>query len=90
APGLGNWWASVAAVTAFVVVIGLAYQFLPVVDEVPEHFPASLLWRFRLSALAVQAVLWAGFGLVFGETAQRLLRPEPVPDTPGQTVPAAH
>ncbi|MBL1087748.1 CbtA family protein, partial [Streptomyces actinomycinicus] len=42
APGLGNWWASVAAVTAFVVVIGLAYQFLPVVDEVPEHFPASL------------------------------------------------
>ena len=44
----------------------------------PEDFPATLLWRFRLSALAIQAVLWGGFGLVFGELAERLLNPKPV------------
>lgn len=32
------------------------YAFLPAVDEVPKGFPATLLWQFRLSALAVQLV----------------------------------
>jgi hypothetical protein len=32
APRLGTWYATV---TAFVAVIGLAYAFLPVVNEVP-------------------------------------------------------
>ncbi|MFG2307326.1 CbtA family protein [Streptomyces sp. NPDC048566] len=77
APRTGTWYATVAAVSAFVVLVGLAYAFLPVVDEVPEGFPAGLLWRFRLSALAIQGTLWAGFGLVFGELAERLLHPKP-------------
>ncbi|MYW19450.1 hypothetical protein GT039_28700, partial [Streptomyces sp. SID2955] len=88
APGLGNWWATVVASAAFAVVIGLAYEFLPVVNEVPDHFPATLLWRFRLSALAIQAVLWGAFALAFGELAERLLNPRPVTDT-GRAVPAA-
>ncbi|MGW4344193.1 CbtA family protein [Streptomyces sp. NPDC004690] len=90
APGLGTWWATVVAVAAFAVVIGLAYAFLPVVNEVPEHFPATLLWRFRLSALAIQAVLWGGFGLVFGELAERQLNPKPAGAASGRAVPAAH
>ena len=77
APRLGSWYATVTAVAAFALVIGLAAAFLPVVDEVPADFPATLLWRFRLSALAIQTVLWGGFGLVFGESAHRLLRPKP-------------
>jgi len=77
APRIGHWYATVVAVLAFAVVIALAYTFLPVIDEVPEHFPAALLWRFRLSALGMQLTLWAGFGLLFGELAQRLLRPAP-------------
>ncbi|MEU9479996.1 CbtA family protein [Streptomyces sp. NPDC048191] len=89
APSLGTWWATVAAVAAFVVVIGLAYQFLPVVNEVPQGFPATLLWRFRLSALAIQTVLWGGFGLVFGELAERLLNPRPATAGSGRAVPAA-
>jgi hypothetical protein len=76
-PSLGTWWATVVAVAAFGVVIGLAYEFLPVINEVPKDFPAVLLWRFRLSALAIQAVLWGGFGLVFGELAERLINPAP-------------
>jgi hypothetical protein len=87
-PALGTWYATVVAVAAFAVVIGLAYAFLPAVDEVPADFPASLLWRFRLSALAVQAVLWGGFGLLFGEAAERLLRPKPVTDAAGVAAPA--
>ncbi|MFF9479564.1 CbtA family protein [Streptomyces sp. NPDC014733] len=86
APRVGTWYATVVAVLAFAVVIALAYAFLPVIDEVPEHFPATLLWRFRLSALGMQLTLWAGFGLLFGELAQRLLRPEPA--APDRAVPA--
>ncbi|MFD8912829.1 CbtA family protein [Streptomyces sp. NPDC059575] len=77
APSLGTWYATVVAVAAFAVVIGLACAFLPVINEVPRDFPATLLWRFRLAALAVQAVLWGGFGLLFGELAERQLNPRP-------------
>ncbi|NNN29314.1 CbtA family protein [Streptomyces sp. S3(2020)] len=77
APKLGTWYATVVAVLGFALVIGLAYAFLPAVDEVPSDFPATVLWRFRLSALAIQVTLWGGFGLAFGELAERLLHPKP-------------
>ncbi|MEU1513606.1 CbtA family protein [Streptomyces sp. NPDC005811] len=78
APRLGTWYATVVAVLGFVTLIGLAYAFLPAINEVPADFPATLLWRFRLSTLALQITLWTGFGLVFGELAERLLNPKPV------------
>ncbi|MFJ6567457.1 CbtA family protein [Streptomyces sp. NPDC091292] len=84
APRLGTWYATVAALAAFAVAIGLAYAFLPVVNEVPADFPATVLWRFRVSALAMQITLWGGFGLVFGELAERLLHPRPARVTPGE------
>ncbi|MFI7293816.1 CbtA family protein [Streptomyces sp. NPDC050121] len=90
APKLGNWNATVAAVLGFVLVIGLAYEFLPVVNEVPADFPATLLWRFRLSALAMQVTLWAGFGLVFGELAERALHPKPSGVSAGSAAAAPH
>ncbi|UXY31708.1 CbtA family protein [Streptomyces sp. HUAS TT20] len=90
APSLGTWYATVTAVAAFAVVIGLAFAFLPVINEVPKDFPATLLWRFRLSALAIQTVLWGGFGLVFGELAERMLNPKPAAASSGRAVPAAH
>ncbi|MEU2584019.1 CbtA family protein [Streptomyces avermitilis] len=88
APKLGTWHATVVAVLGFGVVIGLAYEFLPVINEVPGDFPATLLWRFRLSALAMQATLWGGFGLVFGELAERLLHPKPATVSAGTAVAA--
>ncbi|KQX67436.1 CbtA family protein [Streptomyces sp. Root1310] len=90
APRLGTWNATVAAVLGFVLVVGLAYEFLPAVNEVPSDFPAALLWRFRLSALAMQVTLWAGFGLVFGELAERLLHPRRATVTAGTPVAAPH
>ncbi|WP_431945286.1 CbtA family protein [Actinacidiphila sp. bgisy167] len=76
-PRLGAWYATVAAGGFFVTAVGLAYAFLPAVDEVPEHFPAALLWQFRLAALAIQLTLWTSFGLLFGHLAGRLLEPVP-------------
>jgi hypothetical protein len=88
APKLGTWYATVVAVLGFAVVIGLAYEFLPAINEVPSDFPATLLWRFRLSALAMQITLWGGFGLVFGDLAERLLHPKPATVTAGTAVAA--
>lgn len=75
APSLGNWNATIVAAAGFVLLIGLAYAFLPSINEVGRDFPAALLWEFRLSTLAIQATLWAVFGLVFGYLTERLLAP---------------
>ncbi|WP_299531749.1 CbtA family protein [uncultured Streptomyces sp.] len=82
APRLGNWNATVAASTAFVAAITLAYVFLPSFDEVGD-FPATLLWQFRLTTLAVQATLWLSFGLIFGWLTDRLLAPHPAASASG-------
>ncbi|GAA2716654.1 MULTISPECIES: CbtA family protein [Streptomyces] len=73
APRLGAWNATVAASAAFLAVIGLAYAFLPAVNEVPKDFPATVLWQFRLAALAIQGTLWVAFGLLFGHLAERVM-----------------
>ncbi|MFJ3788640.1 CbtA family protein [Kitasatospora sp. NPDC090091] len=75
APALGNWNATVAAGVAFVLAVGVAYALLPSVSETPEDFPATVLWEFRVAALAIQATLWVSFGLVFGYLAERLIHP---------------
>ncbi|WP_040794166.1 CbtA family protein [Nocardia higoensis] len=55
----------IAGVLAFVAVTAVGYVLLPGVDEVSADFPPSLLWQFRVSALAVSATLWAALGLGF-------------------------
>ncbi|MFE1146992.1 CbtA family protein [Streptomyces albidoflavus] len=88
APRLGNGNATVAAGAAFLLAVTLAYVFLPSYNEVGSDFPGQLLWQFRLATLAVQAVLWAVFGLVFGVLAERLLTPESARPRPAETVAA--
>ncbi|MFI8992858.1 CbtA family protein [Streptomyces sp. NPDC053542] len=80
APRLGNWYATVAASAAFAFVVGLAYAFLPAVNEVPADFSATLMWKFRLAALAIQLTLWTTFGLLFGHLAERALMPDTAPN----------
>ncbi|MGC5341880.1 CbtA family protein [Streptomyces sp. DT171] len=75
APRLGNWNATITASAAFILLVGLAYTFLPSINEVGDDFPASLLWQFRLASVAIQITLWAAFGLIFGHLAERLLEP---------------
>ncbi len=67
----GPWNAAITAGLAFVVVIAIAQYALPTVNEVPENFPADLLWRFRIASLGLHGVLWTVIGLGFGALAER-------------------
>ncbi|WP_405613410.1 CbtA family protein [Streptomyces sp. NBC_00076] len=78
APAWGNWNASIAAGVAFVAVMAVAMAVLPHGDNTPKSFPATDLWEFRLASIGIHAVLWAGFGLLFGFLAERVLEPKPV------------
>jgi Probable cobalt transporter subunit (CbtA) len=68
---LGSWNGGLLGVGSFLVVVGVCAYVLPVINEVPAGFPADVLWRFRLSAWALQAILWAAIGLLFGWFTER-------------------
>jgi predicted cobalt transporter CbtA len=68
---LGGWNSSLLAVALFLLIVAIVVHFLPVVDEVPPGFPVTLMWRFRVAALGIQAVMWATLGLLFGWLTER-------------------
>jgi predicted cobalt transporter CbtA len=70
----GAWNGSIVAGLVFIVIIAAVQTGLPVINEVPAAFPAVVLWKFRVAALGMQAVLWAAIGLMFGALAERLQR----------------
>jgi predicted cobalt transporter CbtA len=70
----GAWTASLAAAAAFAVVIAVTHVLLPEINEVPDTFPATVLWQFRMAVLGMQAVLWTTLGLLFGWLTERSLR----------------
>ncbi|MEW9552929.1 CbtA family protein [Nonomuraea sp. NPDC050783] len=71
----GDAWARwTAAVAAFLVPVAAAWWLLPAVNEVPDGFPATLLWQFRLASLGTQLVFWAAFGVLFGWVSDRAAR----------------
>jgi hypothetical protein len=70
---LGIWGATMAGAGIYTVAITLVMLLLPTVAETPEHFPADVLYDFRLYSLGTQLVLWATIGLVFAPLAARLL-----------------
>jgi hypothetical protein len=72
---LGRWNANLVAALAYVVVMGIAMLALPVVNEVPADFSASVLWKFRVASLGIHAVLWTTLGIAFGIAAQKVLQP---------------
>jgi len=71
---LGRWNGILLAMLAFVVIVAAAQYILPAVNEVPEHFAAVVLWRFRTASLGIQTVLWATLGIGFGIAAEGVLR----------------
>jgi predicted cobalt transporter CbtA len=68
---MDGWSAALIAGAAYIVVVGTAQMVLPAVNEVPEQFPAVLLWQFRLASLGMQLVMWATIGLLFGALTER-------------------
>lgn len=67
------WDASLLTGLAYAAAVAVTYAALPSVRETAEGFPATLLWRFRLASVGVQAVMWATIGLVFGAVTHRAL-----------------
>lgn len=67
----GPWPRWLASVVAFLVPVVAAWVLLPTVDEVPDGFPGTLLWEFRLASIGTQLVFWAAFGALFGWACDR-------------------
>lgn len=70
---LGAWSAALIAAAAYVVGVAAVMIALPTIDEMPESFPAQVLYEFRLYSLGTQVVMWAVIAVVFGSTVHRLL-----------------
>jgi predicted cobalt transporter CbtA len=66
--------ATIAVALGYVLLAWLVSHALPVIDEVPGDFPASVLWDFRVTSLAAQLVLWLALGIGFGSLAEARLR----------------
>jgi predicted cobalt transporter CbtA len=70
----GAWNGSIVAGVVFIAIIAAVQIGLPAINEVPAAFPAVVLWKFRVAALGMQALLWTVIGLLFGALAERLQR----------------
>ncbi|CAB3727648.1 CbtA family protein [Paraburkholderia rhynchosiae] len=68
---LGAWNGSIVAGLVFIAIIAVVQISMPVIDEVPAGFPAALLWKFRVAALGMQAIMWTTIGLLFGAIVER-------------------
>ena len=74
---LGGWNASLVAALAFICIVASVQLVLPDINEVPEGFPAVVLWRFRIASIGTQLVLWASLGAIFGGLADRAFSHRP-------------
>lgn len=69
----GAWTASLMAGAAYLVIVIVAGMGLPSVNEVPDQFPAVVLWQFRTASISAQLILWMTLGLGFGAVAERAM-----------------
>lgn len=72
--GAPEWLRAASALAGFLAVVAIGYLLLPSFDEVPDTFPPSLLWTFRLASLGTQVTLWTALGLAFAALLHRLGR----------------
>nr|WP_275094731.1 CbtA family protein [Pseudomonas pseudonitroreducens] len=74
---MNGWSAAALAVVLYVVVLSVAASLFPTINEVPDNFSATLLWKFRVASLGIHVILWTVLGFVFGWMAERhLLAPK--------------
>ncbi|MDQ4009188.1 MAG: CbtA family protein [Actinomycetota bacterium] len=81
-PRLGAWNAALVAAAGFVVAVAVVQFLLPTINEVPDAFPAMVLWEFRIASLGTQLVMWATIGLLFGALVARAFTNEAAQGTP--------
>lgn len=85
--GLGTWNAGLLAGVGYLLVVLVTAWLLPVNNEVPDTFPAALLWEFRIASLTVQATLWAVIGVGLATMIGAITR-RPAAPAPERFVPA--
>jgi predicted cobalt transporter CbtA len=69
-PKYGSWNAALIGAAAYLVVVAAVGLALPTVNEVPDAFPAVVLWQFRIASAGAQLVMWSTIGLGFGMLAE--------------------
>ena len=67
----GDWNANFIVAVYYLVVVVVAGFLLPVVNEVPQQFPAVVLWKFRMASLGAQFIMWTTLGVFFGASTER-------------------
>jgi hypothetical protein len=77
APTLGTYGVVVGGVAAYVVVMVVAGQLFPTVNEIGD-FPADTLWYFRRASLITLATMWSVIGVVLTGLLLRLQSQERV------------
>ena len=68
---LGAWNATLVGAAVFLVAVVIFALAMPPLNEVPEGFPAVVLWQFRMASLGAQAIMWTVLGLGFGAWVER-------------------
>jgi predicted cobalt transporter CbtA len=72
-PRFGDWNANLLVAASYLALVAIAGLLLPAVNEVPDQFPAVVLWKFRIASIGAQFIMWATIGLLFGALTQRAL-----------------
>jgi len=68
---VGTWNAVLIGAAVYIVLTSIAGYVLPPINEVPDGFPADLLWKFRVVSAGIQAILWTAIALIFGASLER-------------------
>jgi predicted cobalt transporter CbtA len=67
----GGWNAALMAGAAYLIVVIAVALALPSVNEVPDEFPAVVLWQFRIASAGAQLIMWTTIGIAFGALTER-------------------
>ena len=70
----GGWYATLAVIAGYLLVCLVAIALLPSYNEVPDEFPAIVLYSFRMASFVTQLALWAVLGVGLAELVHRLVR----------------
>ena len=68
--GVPPWQRHSGVAVGALVVVGVAYALMPPAAPLGD-VPADLVWDFRLRSFALQALLYAGLGAIFGALTER-------------------
>jgi predicted cobalt transporter CbtA len=67
----GAWNATLIGAAVYIIAVVIFAFAMPPLNEVPEGFPAVVLWQFRMASLGAQAIMWTVIGLGFGAWVER-------------------